>query len=80
VALDLLGEFETMTARKLGVRVSNLEFGENEQSRLGSYADADPSGDAASSESRSERDDRRRRQGRSSRDQTTFGDFGDAGG
>ena len=79
VALDLLTEFETTTARKLGVRVSKLEFGENEQSRLGSYADADPGGDAASGESGPSRDARRRHDGRSSRGQTTFGDFGDVG-
>jgi DNA polymerase IV (DinB-like DNA polymerase) len=79
VALDLLTEFETATARKLGVRVSNLEFGENEQSRLGSYTDA-AGGDDSSTDSGTSRSDRRRRDGRSSRGQTTFGDFGDTGG
>lgn len=71
VALDLLTEFETVTARKLGVRVSNLEFGENEQSRLGSYTD-EGSTDTTSTTSERRRD---RRPDRSKRGQTTFGDF-----
>ena len=37
VALDLLSEFADDRVRKLGVRVSNLEFG-GEQATLGSYA------------------------------------------
>ncbi|MFC7226843.1 DNA polymerase IV [Salinirubellus salinus] len=76
VALDLLTEFETTTARKLGVRVSNLEFGENEQSRLGSYADAGDESAVDTEGTDGERTDRRRRRSdRPSRGQTTFGDF-----
>jgi DNA polymerase IV (DinB-like DNA polymerase) len=76
VALDLLTEFETTTARKLGVRVSNLEFGENEQSRLGSYADAGDESAVDTGGADGERTDRRRRRSdRPSRGQTTFGDF-----
>ncbi len=34
IALDLLGEFEDASVRKVGVRVSNLSFAEHDQSRL----------------------------------------------
>jgi len=38
VALELLGEFEEATIRKVGVRVSNLEFATADQSSLGNWA------------------------------------------
>jgi DNA polymerase IV (DinB-like DNA polymerase) len=75
VALDLLTEFETTTARKLGVRVSNLEFGENAQSRLGSYADAGSESGVDTGETDDEGRTARRRSTRPTRGQTTFGDF-----
>ena len=49
VALDLLAEFADARVRKLGVRVSKLDFGESDQSTLagfdGATGDADPTGD-----------------------------------
>ncbi len=48
VALDLLGEFEETTVRKLGVRVSNLSFDDRDQASLDSWGDdatTDPDGD-----------------------------------
>ena len=44
VALDLLGEFDETRVRKLGVRVSNLEFAEADQATLGGF-DAGDRGD-----------------------------------
>ncbi|QLG62249.1 DNA polymerase Y family protein [Halorarum salinum] len=41
VALDLLGEFEDETVRKLGVRVSKLSFDAGEQATLGGYEGAE---------------------------------------
>jgi DNA polymerase IV (DinB-like DNA polymerase) len=41
VALDLLGEFETVPVRKLGVRVSNLSFSEREQAPLTEWEPTD---------------------------------------
>jgi DNA polymerase IV (DinB-like DNA polymerase) len=84
VALDLLEEFTDDLVRKLGVRVSNLEFG-GEQPQLGTFAPADQDGDdpgkwtdgadgddgAAGTDGR----DDRRDADRSRRGQTTFGDF-----
>jgi len=77
VALDLLAEFADDRVRKLGVRVSNLEFG-GEQAKLGSYAD----GSSASAPSDADGDGRtgpgtstEGGTGRSRRGQTTFGDF-----
>jgi DNA polymerase IV (DinB-like DNA polymerase) len=40
VALDLLGEFEDCAVRKLGVRVSNLDFSAGEQASLGGFENA----------------------------------------
>jgi len=37
IALDLLGEFDDEPVRKLGVRVSNLSFGPQEQVRLDGF-------------------------------------------
>ena len=71
VALSLLEEFEDTTARKLGVRVSKLDFGDSDQSSLGSYADeGTESGDTDDPDRRE-----RRRPNRAGRGQTTFGDF-----
>jgi DNA polymerase IV (DinB-like DNA polymerase) len=41
VALDLLGEFDGEPARKVGVRVSNLDFAERDQARLDGWDGAD---------------------------------------
>lgn len=41
VALELLGEFETVPVRKLGVRVSNLSVSEREQAPLTEWEPAD---------------------------------------
>ena len=41
VALDLLSEFEGERVRKVGVRVSNLEFASAQQARLDGWDDAD---------------------------------------
>ncbi len=43
VALDLLGEFDETRVRKLGVRVSNLEFAEADQATLGGFDAGDRS-------------------------------------
>ncbi|RNJ26409.1 DNA polymerase IV [Halosegnis longus] len=70
IALDLLGEFSDDRVRKLGVRVSNLDFAEADQSSLDSWdSDGEQSG---GSERRQPRRHTRDRQGRG---QTTFGDF-----
>ena len=72
VALELLAEFADDRVRKLGVRVSNLEFG-GEQAKLGTYADGSrppTDGGARSDEGHAEGE-----VGRSRRGQTTFGDF-----
>jgi DNA polymerase IV (DinB-like DNA polymerase) len=42
VALDLLGEFADARVRKLGVRVSNLQFTEGDQASLDSWDDTTP--------------------------------------
>ncbi|QAU13521.1 DNA polymerase IV [Halorubrum sp. BOL3-1] len=42
VALDLLGEFDETRVRKLGVRVSKLDFAETDQATLGGF---EPDGD-----------------------------------
>ncbi|MFB6362340.1 MAG: DNA polymerase IV [Halobacteriales archaeon] len=49
VALDLLGEFEDTTARKLGVRVANLSFAEQDQAGLDNW-EGDPMAADGSSE------------------------------
>jgi DNA polymerase IV (DinB-like DNA polymerase) len=49
VALDLLGEFEGETVRKLGVRVSNLSFAAGEQAALDSWTASDTDGVAGES-------------------------------
>ncbi|WP_424004164.1 DNA polymerase IV [Haloarcula salina] len=50
VALDLLGEFDDERVRKVGVRVSNLDFSDGEQASLGGFgsdASGTTSGDSA---------------------------------
>ena len=71
VALELLAEFADERVRKLGVRVSNLEFG-GEQAKLGTYADGstDAGTDTRSGDERGDAGVDRSRRG-----QTTFGDF-----
>jgi len=68
VSLDLLGEFADARVRKLGVRVSNLEFG-GEQAKLGTYADGRAGGSDGDRAGRDQAPERSRR------GQTTFGDF-----
>jgi len=62
VALDLLEEFADEQVRKLGVRVSNLAFGAQEQARLDGFEPADgPAGrDGTSTPDDAERVDRGR--------------------
>jgi DNA polymerase IV (DinB-like DNA polymerase) len=80
VALDLLSEFADDRVRKLGVRVSNLEFG-GEQAKLGTYigesdgASTGASTDEPGSEAGTGTDRAGDDPGRSRRGQTTFGDF-----
>ena len=64
IALDLLAEFDDDRVRKLGVRVSNLDFSEAEQSSLDGW---EPT--AQTTPATHDRRDRR------TRDQTTFCDF-----
>ncbi|MCG1002998.1 MULTISPECIES: DNA polymerase IV [Halobacterium] len=50
ITQDLLGEFEGESVRKVGVRVSNLDFSEREQASLDGFeGDGGADGDAASS-------------------------------
>ncbi|SFR43148.1 DNA polymerase IV [Halogeometricum limi] len=49
VALDLLSEFESDAARKVGVRVSNLSFADTDQSRLDGWEGADATRDESGS-------------------------------
>jgi DNA polymerase IV (DinB-like DNA polymerase) len=75
VALDLLSEFADDRVRKLGVRVSNLDFG-GEQPKLGTYADASSGGSIDFDEEPGSGQDRTEEgTDRSGRGQTTFGDF-----
>jgi DNA polymerase IV (DinB-like DNA polymerase) len=73
VTLELLSEFADERVRKLGVRVSNLEFG-GEQAKLGTYADGSTDADA-DTDTRSEGRRTEASSERSRRGQTTFGDF-----
>jgi DNA polymerase IV (DinB-like DNA polymerase) len=65
VALDLLREFADARVRKLGVRVSNLEFADADQVSLTGWADGDDAGPTG----------RPGRDTPATRGQTTFGDF-----
>ena len=51
VALDLLDEFEDAQVRKLGVRVSNLAFGEQDQARLDGFEPTDEDSGSRTSKS-----------------------------
>ncbi|MEF8843349.1 MAG: DNA polymerase IV [Haloarculaceae archaeon] len=73
LALDLLAEFADDRVRKLGVRVSNLEFG-GEQAKLGTYTSSEGSVDS-DEEPGSGRDRTGEGTDGSERGQTTFGDF-----
>ncbi|WP_017343792.1 DNA polymerase IV [Halorubrum sp. T3] len=55
VALDLLGEFDNARVRKLGVRVSKLDFAETDQATLGGFEAS--GGDPTRRGDRTERDD-----------------------
>ncbi len=47
VAEDLLSEFDGERVRKVGVRVSNLEFSDDEQANLGAWGEGDSGGTSA---------------------------------
>jgi len=55
VAFDLLAEFDGDRVRKLGVRVSNLDFAESDQATLGGFEPGDGGGDRGRGRTRSER-------------------------
>ncbi|WP_232702180.1 DNA polymerase IV [Halobacterium wangiae] len=75
VTQDLLDEFADERVRKVGVRVSNLDFSEREQANLDGFADADASGDGDGTLDRG-RYDRDREDDQSDRDgQVSLGDF-----
>ena len=57
-ALELLGEFEDTEVRKLGVRVSNLSFTEDEQASLAGF-DADDATDSGADDAGADSTDRR---------------------
>ena len=59
VALDLLGEFDETRVRKLGVRVSKLDFAETDQATLGGFeaGDGGGQGQGGKRETRSEEGD-----------------------
>jgi DNA polymerase IV (DinB-like DNA polymerase) len=67
IALDLLGEFRNCPVRKLGVRVSNLEFADGEQAALGEWV--------GSAGSDSTEHDRPGGSGRDSPEQASISDF-----
>jgi DNA polymerase IV (DinB-like DNA polymerase) len=70
IALDLLGEFEDATVRKLGVRVSNLSFDERDQTSLDTWE-----GDGAETANGESRDIRERHRERSPGGQASLTDF-----
>ena len=57
VALDLLTEFEDQRVRKLGVRVSNLDFAESDQATLTGFDGSDETGDLDREDSDIDRED-----------------------
>jgi DNA polymerase IV (DinB-like DNA polymerase) len=69
VALELLREFADAEVRKLGVRVSNLEFADADQVSLTGWTNAEETGGAGG------KPGQRRRESPGTRGQTTFGDF-----
>ncbi|VTT86508.1 DNA polymerase IV [Halorubrum sp. DM2] len=56
VALDLLGEFDETPVRKLGVRVSKLDFAETDQATLGGFDAGDAEGGGSGRDRREEAD------------------------
>ena len=70
VARDLLAEFDDDRVRKLGVRVSNLDFAATDQPSLASWEADDTGTNRTVSERTHDGDSRSDRRG-----QTTFGDF-----
>ncbi|PSQ19998.1 DNA polymerase IV [Halobacteriales archaeon QS_9_67_17] len=68
VARDLLAEFDDDRVRKLGVRVSNLDFAAADQPSLASWERDEETEQTVSEHTRGEA-------GRDTRGQTTFGDF-----
>ncbi|TKX84721.1 DNA polymerase IV [Halorubrum sp. SS5] len=60
VALDLLGEFDETRVRKLGVRVSKLDFAETDQATLGGFEAAGDDGDRERRSGRERRGDSER--------------------
>ena len=68
VARDLLAEFDDDRVRKLGVRVSNLDFAATDQPSLASWERDDETEQTVSEHTRGEAS-------RDTRGQTTFGDF-----
>lgn len=69
VALELLREFADAEVRKLGVRVSNLEFADADQVSLTGWTNAEETRSAGG------KPGQRRRESPGTRGQTTFGDF-----
>ncbi|WP_424018956.1 DNA polymerase IV [Halorientalis pallida] len=81
VALDLLAEFRDDDVRKVGVRVSNLDFSDARQASLDGFEDASP-GEAGSARRENhslgaftERDDTRENDDRGPEGQTSLGEF-----
>lgn len=73
VTQDLLDEFADERVRKVGVRVSNLDFSEREQANLDGFADAAAGDDGTLDRGSYERD---RESDQSDRDgQVSLGDF-----
>lgn len=72
VALDLLSEFDDARVRKLGVRVSNLDFADAEQASLDGWKGGDESGPRDGDEA----DPRFESKGGEPRGQSSLGDFG----
>jgi DNA polymerase IV (DinB-like DNA polymerase) len=81
VALSLLGEFEADPVRKLGVRVSKLSFGDEEQTSLDGFAAGSGDDEADASTDAEPRPDRSTPGEERSSGQVSLGDFGsrDAG-
>ncbi|MFB6083020.1 MAG: DNA polymerase IV [Halorientalis sp.] len=78
VALDLLAEFRDADVRKVGVRVSNLDFSENQQASLDGFEDATPGdggGDRRENRSLGEFGDGEAGSDDDPRGQTSLGEF-----
>jgi DNA polymerase IV (DinB-like DNA polymerase) len=77
VALDLLSEFADSEVRKLGVRVSNLEFTDAEQATIDGWSGGEAAVDDAEGDGPTGSE--RNHKGRSRRGQTRLGEFGEDG-